>query len=149
MHNNTVYEWILPTFAVHARAKNLQRIDPFLSPLVKPGDQVLNLCCGSGPACFFFERYGARVTGVDSSSDMIALAREEVTRRCSSVELIEADIFTHDLGRQKFDLISCFGNSIVDFPLSEFAELVKRITNALKPGGRFVLQYHDRQEATR
>lgn len=143
MHNNTIYEWILPTFAGPARAKSLHRMEPFLSPLVKPGDHVLDLCCGSGPACFWFERYGAKVTGVDSAPYMIALAKEEATRRCSSVEFIEEDIFTHVLSRQSYDLISCFGNSIVDFPLSEFAGLVKQVTNALKPGGRFVLQYHD------
>ena len=76
MHNNTVYEWILPTFAGPARAKSLHQMEPLLS-------------------------------------------------------------------RQSYDLISCLGNSIVDFPLSEFAGLVKQVTNALKPGGRFVLQYHD------
>jgi SAM-dependent methyltransferase len=143
MQNNTVYEWILPTFAVSARAKSLRRMEPFLAPLVKPGDNVLDLCCGSGPACFWFERRGANVTGMDSAPYMISLANEEAARRRSSVEFVEADIFTYDLGWQCYDLISCLGNSIVDFPLSEFSKLVKNVTDALKPGGKFVLQYHD------
>jgi hypothetical protein len=54
-----------------------------------------------------------------------------------------ADIFTYDLGLERYDLVSCFGNSISDFPLLDYAKMVKLVAKALKPGGRFVLQYHD------
>lgn len=74
---------------------------------------------------------------------MIALAREEASYRNSAVEFIEADIIEQDFGRERFDLISCFGNSISDFPVSDFAKLGRKIAGALKPGGRFVLDYHD------
>jgi len=144
MDNNTVYEWILQsTFTVSARAKSLQSVKPHLSTLVHPGDEILDLCCGSGFVSFWFEEQGAKVTGMDFAPYMIALAKEEVCRRNSAVEFIEADIFTHNLGQERYDLISCFGNSISDFPLSDFARLGKKITSALKPRGRFVLDYHD------
>lgn len=144
MDNNTVYEWILQsTFTVSAREKSLQRAKPHLSTLVHPGDEVLDLCCGSGFVSFWFEGQGAKVTGIDFAPYMIALAKEEASRRNSAVEFIEADISTHNLGQQRYGLISCFGNSISDFPLSDFARLGKKIASALKPGGRFVLDYHD------
>jgi SAM-dependent methyltransferase len=144
MDNNTVYEWILPTtFTVSERTKSLQCLEPHLSTLVRPGDHVLDLCCGSGPMSFWFEERGAKTTGMDFAPYMIALAKEEASRRNSAVEFIQADIFTQDFGRQCFDLVSCFGNSICDFPLLDFANLVRKIASALKPGGRFVLDYHD------
>jgi SAM-dependent methyltransferase len=74
---------------------------------------------------------------------MITPAKEEAARRKSSVQFIEADILVHDLGQGRYDLISCFGNSISDFPLSDFAKPGKEIVRALKPGGRFVLDFHD------
>lgn len=144
MHNNTVYEWILhSTFTVSARQKSLQRIAPHLTGLVVDGDQVLDLCCGAGFVSFWFEQRGARVTAIDAAPYMIALAKEEATRRGSSIRFVEADIFANDLGESRYDLISCFGNSISDFPLSDFARLGNKIARALKPGGRFVLDYHD------
>jgi SAM-dependent methyltransferase len=144
MDNNTVYEWILDsTFTVTARQKSLQRMEPYLSHLVHAGQEVLDLCCGSGFVSFWLEEQGAKVTGMDYAPYMIALASEEAVRRKSSVRFMQADIFTHDLGQERYDLVSCFGNSISDFPISDFARLGIKIACALKPGGRFVLDYHD------
>lgn len=144
MDNNTVYEWILQsTFTVSAREKSLQRAKPHLSNLVHPGNEILDLCCGSGFVSFWFEKQGAKVTGIDFAPYMIALAKEETVRRKSSVQFIEADIFAQDLGQECYDLVSCFGNSISDFPVSDLAKLGMKIASVLKPGGRFVLDYHD------
>lgn len=144
MDNNTVYEWILPTtFAVSAREKSLQPIRPHLQALVRSGDQVLDLCCGTGPVSFWLEQWGATVTGIDYAPYMISAAKEKAAGRNSTVTFFEADIFSYDLGQARYNLICCFGNSISDFPLSDFARLVRLVFEALKPGGRFVLQYHD------
>ncbi len=139
----TLYKWMLSEFTTEVRGRSLQKIASYLSPLILPGNQVLDLCCGSGPATFWFEDQGARVTGLDFAPYMIALAREEVSKRNSSAEFIEADIFEYDFGQEHYDLVSCLGNSISDFPLSDFVRLVRKLSRALKPGGRFVLQYHD------
>lgn len=92
---------------------------------------------------FWLEDRGAKVTGIDFAPYMISLAREEASRRNSSVAFVEADILEHDLGQQGYDLVTCLGNSISDFPLSDYAEVIKRVHAALKPGGRYILQYHD------
>lgn len=144
MDNNTVYEWILQsTFTVTAREKSLQSVKPHLSTLVHPGDEILDLCCGSGFVSFWFEKHGAKVKGIDVAPYMIALAKEEALHRKSLVQFIEADIFMQDLGHECYDLVSCFGNSISDFPQADSAKLGRKIASALKPGGRFVLDYHD------
>ncbi len=144
MDNNTVYEWILhSTFTTSARAEGLQKVVSNLTALVQPGNRILDLCCGSGFVSFWLEERGAIVTGMDFAPYMIALAREEAERRSSTVDFIEGDIFTQDFGQEHFDLITCFGNSISDFPLSDFAKLGGKIASALKPGGRFAVEYMD------
>lgn len=144
MNNNTVYEWILSTtFTVSSRQKSLQNIVSYISPLVHPGHKILDLCCGSGPASFWFEEWGAQVTGIDYAPYMIALAKQEASRRSSTVEFVEADIFKYEPGCERYDLISCFGNSISDFPHSDFTKLVKLVFSALRPSGRFALEYQD------
>ena len=143
MDNNTVYEWILQsTFTISAREKSLRRAESHLSPFILPGDEILDLCCGTGFVSFWFEEHGTNVTALDFAPYMIALAREEANRRKSTVKFLEADIFTCDFGQERFDLISCF-DSISDFPLLEFAKLAGKIAAALKPGGRFIVQYAD------
>lgn len=144
MDNNTVYEWILPQFTVSARFKGLQFVlSPHLSAFVQPGTHVLDICCGAGGMAFWFEEQGARVIGMDKATYMLSLAREEAYQRGSSVEFIEADIHEQDLGQERYELISCFGNSITDFPLSAFVRLGVKVARALKVGGRFIVQYHD------
>jgi len=141
--NNTVYEWILhSTFTVTAREKSLESAKPYLSNLVHPGNEVLDLCCGTGFVSFWLEEQGAKVTGMDFASYMISLAKREASQRNSKVDFIEADIFTQDFGEERFDLISCF-DSISDFPISDFTRLGGKVANALKPGGRFVVKYVD------
>ena len=144
-HDNTItlYRWILQEFTIAARLQDVNKVTPHLSPLVKTGDRVLDLCCGSGPMSFWFEEQGAEVTAIDYASYMIALAREQASRRSSTVEFIEANVLEEDLGQERYDLAGCFGNSISEFLMSDFVQLGKKVEAALKPGGRFVIEYHD------
>ena len=139
----TLYKWILDELTVSARARSVQKIAPYLSSLIHPGNEVLDLCSGTGPTSFWFEEQGVKVTGIDFAPYMIAAAREEAFRRGSSAEFLEADITRHDFGTGRYDLIGVFGNSITDFPLSDFAALGKKAAAALKPNGKFVVQYQD------
>jgi SAM-dependent methyltransferase len=139
----TLYEWILQTFTIASRESGLKILEPYLVEIMKPGDFVLDLCCGTGRMSFWFEDQGANVTAVDFAPYMIALAREEAERRRMKVEFVEADIFNFDMAPSSYDLISCFGNSISDFSLVDYQAMVERISASLKPGGRFALQYHD------
>lgn len=146
MNNNTLYEWILQsTFTVSAREESLRSSKPYLSAIVYPGDDVLDLCCGTGFVSFWLETQGAKVTGVDFAPYMLSLAKQEAQQRNSQVEFIESDIFMHDFGQERYSLIVCF-DSISDFPVSDFAKLDTKIANALKPGGRFVVKYVDYSE---
>lgn len=139
----TLYKWILPTFFVSARSESVGRLSEYLTPLLRPGAEILDLCCGSGPASFWLEEHGARVTGVDFAPYMIALAREEAARRSSSAVFIEADVLAWDFGQECFDMAACFGNSISDFPLADFASLIPEVARALRPSGLCILQYQD------
>lgn len=144
MDNNTVYKWILNQFTIPARAEELQLLlGPHLSGLVQPGDRVLDLCCGAGGMSFWFEGQGARVTGMDNAPYMLDLARDEARLMDSAVAFVEADVHKQDFGHELYDLVSCFGNSITDFPIQDFFHLGEKVAAALKDGGRFLVQYED------
>jgi len=71
-------------------------LDRFIA-LVEPGGTVLDLGCGPGkPMATYLVANGLDVCGVDSSSAMIAMARENLPGR----EFIVADMRTLSLGRR-------------------------------------------------
>jgi len=139
----TLYKWILQEFTAESRADFVTCLGPHLAALVHPQDRVLDLCCGAGPFSFFFEQHGAQVTAIDFAPYMIQLAQEAARNRQSAVKFIQADVLTHDLGIEQFNLVAFLGNTVSDFPLSSFIELGHRTHKALKRDGRFAIHYVD------
>lgn len=137
------FDWFANQFTIEARAEFLARIGPYLTSLFKHGDRVLDLCCGAGPVAFFLEEQGASVTGIDLAPSLIEMARQEADKRHSQAEFIQANVLTHPLGNQLYDLVVCLGNAILDFPHRSFPEFRDRVFQALKSGGHFVIGYRD------
>lgn len=138
-----VFDWFSNQATAGARADFVAQIDPYLAPLIQPGDRVLDLCCGAGPVAFYLEEQGAQVTGIDLASVPIALAREEASRRRSKVDFVQADALTVTLGNSVYDLVVCLGNAISDFPHQSFPRFRDRVAEALTPQGRLAIQYRD------
>jgi ubiquinone/menaquinone biosynthesis C-methylase UbiE len=137
------FDWFANQFTIEARADFITQIGPDLASLFKQGDRVLDLCCGAGPISFFLEEQGALVTGIDLAPSLIRIAREEAKRRSSQAEFIQANVLTHPLGNEVYDLVVCLGNAILDFPHPSFPEFRDRVFRALKIGGRFAIGYRD------
>src|SRR5437762_2585346 len=48
---------------------------------VRPGEQALDLCCGTGDLAFELARQGAKVVGLDFSAPMLAVAQARIRNR--------------------------------------------------------------------
>jgi SAM-dependent methyltransferase len=76
---------------------------PFWCDLAREhGGPVLELGCGSGRVLLHLAREGYETTGVDSSPEMIALARRRLAKQpaiASRIQLLEADFRRLDLKR--------------------------------------------------
>ena len=55
--------------------------------VVRPGDRVLDACCGTGDLALAAARAGGRVTGVDFSAEMLARAE----RKAPEFDWVQAD----------------------------------------------------------
>jgi SAM-dependent methyltransferase len=78
---------------------------------VEPGMEVLDVACGAGNATIPAARAGARVTGVDFSPELLAIARERAADALIEVEWVEADVQELPFPDSAFDrVISTFGH---------------------------------------
>src|SRR5919201_1751615 len=92
--------------------------------------RALDLRCGTGEAAAAFAELGATVTGVDSSAEALAFARE----RWPSILWIqgEADALPRELRRGRFDLV--YSGDGVD-AIRDLAAWAAGIASALRSGG--------------
>ena len=98
-----------------------------IDPLLKAGDQLLDIGCGSGEDAVHFGTAGIRVDAIDVSAKMVAIARD----RGVSAKLLAAEDI-HKINETFDAVISNFGalNCVED--LDWFAAIVARL---VKPGG--------------
>jgi SAM-dependent methyltransferase len=142
-HNIAVFDWFSDQFTIEGRAGFVEQVRPLLESLIQPGSRVLDLCCGAGGVTFILEEMGARITAIDLAPGLIDIAREEAASRGSSVDFVLGDVLTYPLGDGAYDLVSCFGNAVLDFPPRTFPGFRDRVHRALKPEGHFAFQYRD------
>ncbi len=98
----------------------------------KPGEKILDLGCGTGHLTAKLAEAGASVTGVDSSTSMIAQARQNFP--ALKFVLADARDFSFD---EPFDAV--FSNAALHW-IHEAESVVRGVAAALRPGGRFVLE---------
>jgi demethylmenaquinone methyltransferase/2-methoxy-6-polyprenyl-1,4-benzoquinol methylase len=100
--------------------------------VVRPGDRVLDACCGTGDLALAAEREGGIVTGLDFSEPMLERAR----RKSRSVEWVRGDMLALPFADGSFDAATVgFGVRNLDGLERGLAEL-RRV---LRPGGRLAI----------
>jgi SAM-dependent methyltransferase len=99
---------------------------------LEPDQTVLDVACGSGNATLPAARLGARVTGVDFSPALLAIARERAADAMVEVEWVEGDVQELPFEDESFDrVISTFGHMFAPDHEATAAEM-KRVC---RPGG--------------
>ena len=105
-----------------------------LAPQLKPGDLVLELCCGTGHFAQWLAEHGYRVTGIDGSNAMLRYAR----KRLWPGQLFQADV-RHFRLRHRVNAVVCFYNSLNQFlEADSFRAVLASSFRNLKPGGWFL-----------
>src|SRR4051794_28145492 len=77
---------------------------------VRPGDDVLDIGCGTGPAAIRAAQAGGRVVGVDLTPELFPAARAEAAAAGVDVEWVEGDAEQLPFPDSRFDVVvSTFG----------------------------------------
>jgi demethylmenaquinone methyltransferase / 2-methoxy-6-polyprenyl-1,4-benzoquinol methylase len=100
--------------------------------VVRPGDRVLDLCCGTGDLALAGQEEGGDVTAVDFSAPMLAGARS----KSSEIVWLEADALHLPFADASFDAVTIgFGLRNVASAEHGLAEMRRVLT----PGGRLAV----------
>jgi demethylmenaquinone methyltransferase / 2-methoxy-6-polyprenyl-1,4-benzoquinol methylase len=100
--------------------------------VVRPGDAVLDACCGTGDLAVAAARAGGRVTGIDFSTAMLERAR----RKAPALEWVEGDLLALPFDDATFD------SATVGFGVRNVEDLsrgLSELRRVLRPGGRLAI----------
>jgi SAM-dependent methyltransferase len=99
---------------------------------VEPGNDVLDVACGTGNATIPAGRAGARVTGLDFAPALLEIAREQAADAMVEIDFVEGDAQELPFEDASFDaVVSTFGHMFAPDHARTAAEM-KRV---LRPGG--------------
>ena len=99
---------------------------------VRPGDRVLDACCGTGDLAVEAVRLGGAVTGLDFSPRMLERAR----RKAPAVEWVQGDLLELPFDDGSFEAAT------VGFGVRNVADLergIAELRRVLVPGGRLAI----------
>jgi SAM-dependent methyltransferase len=104
-----------------------------------PGAEILDCPCGHGRIANGLAQRGFRVTGLDSSEFFLEHARADASARGVDVEYVQVDM--RDIPwRDRFDALVNWFTSFGYFSDDQNKEVLAQFHDALKPGGKFVLE---------
>jgi demethylmenaquinone methyltransferase / 2-methoxy-6-polyprenyl-1,4-benzoquinol methylase len=129
----TMFDRIAPVYDAMNRAMTLgldrrwRRLTA--QAAVRPGDKVLDACCGTGDLALAGRAAGGEVVGVDFSEAMLARAR----RKAPEIEWVRGDAAALPFPDESFDAVT------VGFGIRNLADLeggLRELARVLKPGGK-------------
>ena len=99
---------------------------------VEPGMDVLDVACGTGNVAIPAVKAGARVTALDFSPDLLAVARERAADAMVEVDWVEGDAQNLPFEDASFDrVLSAFGHMFAP----DHAQTAAEMKRVCRPGG--------------
>jgi SAM-dependent methyltransferase len=126
MYHTLWADWYLPAA--------LPALDRLFFSRVPAGADVLDVCCGSGHVTRELARRGYRVTGVDASAGLIAIAKREMP----DVDWRVGDARSIHLEKQYDAALSTFDSFNHVLACEELQQIFESVRGVLRSGGLFV-----------
>jgi SAM-dependent methyltransferase len=136
-----------PTLPPERTAREVEQIEQLLS--LPPGSAILDLCCGHGRHAIQLAARGWRVVGLDRSERFLRQAVADAAALGVRVRWVRADMRAVPFAGQfdaAINIFTAFGYFDSD---AENLEVLRQVRQALRPGGRFLLEFMHREGIAR
>ncbi len=135
-YNNTLAQVYDEATAGAFKWKAPQESNLLILPYAKKGHEVLDIGIGTGQSSEALSRIGCKITGLDISTKMLAVAR----KKFPEFNLHKADIEGRlpVLAHRKFDIILTIG--VLEF-VDDIKRVFKKISQFLEPDGLLCFTY--------
>ena len=118
--------------------KECDYIEALLKQFNYKPETILDLGCGTGGHALILARRGYKITGVDRSESMLAIARNKAETEGVNIEFVHGDITKINLNK-KFDaVISMFAVMSYQTTNAAIASVCKLARECIVPGGLFM-----------
>lgn len=107
---------------------------------------ILDLACGSGRHSLELARRGYHVTGVDLSSDLLAVAKEAAENEGLKIPFLKGDMRFPPLESKFHFLINMFTSFGYFENDQENSRIFAAFAEALHPGGKFLMDYINKDQ---
>ena len=129
------------------QAQIAKQVDFMVASLgLERGSTILDVGCGLGLHSIELCRRGFLVVGLDLSLAMITRAAESAQRQAMKINFVHADIREMEF-EGAFDAVICMGTTFGFFEDDANRDVLARLHQALKPGGRILLDVVNRDYA--
>lgn len=102
----------------------------------KPGEAILDVGCGTGNYTIELARRGLKASGIDSSEEMLAWAKEKARRKDLETTFQRADAMNLPFPESSFEVVISTG--LLCFLVEPEKALIE-MHRVLKPGGRLII----------
>ncbi|MFQ5906480.1 MAG: class I SAM-dependent DNA methyltransferase, partial [bacterium] len=100
--------------------------------------RILDMACGTGVCAVLFRRAGHEVIVLDSSAQMLDVARKRFARENVDIEILEKDMRQFSI-EGKVDLVTCLFDSVNNLTEEDDLDSCFRcVAHALKDSGLFI-----------
>jgi trans-aconitate 2-methyltransferase len=140
------YNWDAADYASHSSAQRAWARELIDKLKLRGHEDVLDLGCGSGDVTAWLAETVPRgaVTGIDSSADMIALAKRNFPPdKYPHLNFRQLDVRNLDY-QESFDIV--FSNAVLHW-IHDHQPVLDGISRSLRPGGKTLLQMGGRGNA--
>lgn len=141
------YDRFAQVYNRHWGSKTLALIpvfDRLVLQHLSAGASILDLCCGTGQIANALAGRGYRVTGIDGSEQMIALARQNAP----GASFIVDDARTFELNDTFQAVFSIFDSLNHIMTMDDLAAVFRRVYASLEPGGWFLFDLNTEEGFT-